>query len=72
MVVSVLWLFPSRIQQDIFAEEDVEMKTADLIFMQAKQLVQVNGSICWQRLHFIWIFIGYPSREQGSCRAQSG
>jgi hypothetical protein len=42
-VVYVMWLFPVRAQQDIFADEDVQLKSHDVLAVSGKQLVRVNG-----------------------------
>jgi hypothetical protein len=40
----VFLIFPVRVQQDVFAEEDIVLKSHDVIGMTGEQLVQVNGS----------------------------
>jgi hypothetical protein len=45
-VVSVgylFWVFPVSEQQEIFAHEDLALKTNDIVFVQGKQRVQLNG-----------------------------
>jgi hypothetical protein len=42
-VVRLLWIFPVSVPQDIFAQEDLVMKTDDVVFVQGKQRAQVNG-----------------------------
>lgn len=42
-VVYVMWLFPVSAQQDIFAEQDIELKNPNVVAMRGKQLVRVNG-----------------------------
>lgn len=39
----ILWLFPVRAQQDIYAEQDIGMKNKDLVAMTGEQLVRLNG-----------------------------
>lgn len=39
----ILWLFPVRGQQDIYAEEDIAMKNKDLFAMTGEQLLRLNG-----------------------------
>lgn len=43
-VTYVMWVFPLSTQQDIFAEQDIELKNNDVIAMRGKQLVRLNGS----------------------------
>lgn len=43
-VVYVMWLFPLSAQQDIFAEQDIELKSHDVVAMRGKQLLRVNGA----------------------------
>jgi hypothetical protein len=43
-VVYFMWLFPISAQQDIFADEDIEVKSKDVVAMRGKQLVRVNGT----------------------------
>src|SRR5260370_1566599 len=45
-VVSVgylFWVIPVPEQQEIFAHEDLALKTNDIVFVQGKQRVQLNG-----------------------------
>ena len=43
--VNVMWLFPLRITQDIYAEEDFEMRSPDLAFVQGKQVIVIGEHI---------------------------
>ncbi len=43
-VVYVMWLFPVSAQQEIFAEEDIELKNPNVVAMRGKQLVRLNGN----------------------------
>jgi hypothetical protein len=41
---NLFWLFPVSAQQDIFADEDIVLTPQDVIAMQGKQLVRMNGA----------------------------
>jgi hypothetical protein len=42
--ISLLWLFPVYGREDIYADENIAMKSDNLIAMSGKELIQVNGT----------------------------
>jgi hypothetical protein len=43
--VMLLWIFPVHVTQEIYAEEDLELKSPDLIFIRGRQLVVMSGKV---------------------------
>lgn len=41
---NLMWVFPAYAREDIYADEDIAMKSDDLIAMSGKELIQVNGT----------------------------
>ncbi|MGA9725850.1 MAG: hypothetical protein WBQ86_25580 [Candidatus Binatus sp.] len=41
---NLLWVLPAYAREDIYADEDIAMKSDDLIAMSGKELIQVNGT----------------------------
>lgn len=44
-VMSVLWLFPVHVTQDIYADEQLQMVSHDVISVKGKQLVVIGGNM---------------------------
>jgi hypothetical protein len=42
--INLLWAFPFYGREDIYADEDIAMKSDNLIAMSGKELIQVNGT----------------------------
>lgn len=42
--INLLWVFPFYGREDIYADEDIAMKSDNLIAMSGKELIQVNGT----------------------------
>jgi len=42
-ISELFWVLPVSSRQDIFAQEDLTMKAEDVVLVQGKQLVQING-----------------------------
>jgi hypothetical protein len=40
----LLWVFPVYAREDIYADENIAMKSDNLIAMSGKELIQVNGA----------------------------
>jgi hypothetical protein len=40
----LLWVFPFYAREDIYADENIAMKSDNLIAMSGKELIQVNGT----------------------------
>jgi hypothetical protein len=41
---NLLWVLPAYAREDIYADENIAMKSDDLIAMSGKELIQVNGT----------------------------
>lgn len=41
---NLLWMLPAYAREDIYADENIAMKSDDLIAMSGKELIQVNGT----------------------------
>lgn len=41
---NLLWVYPVYGREDIYADEDIAMKSDNLIVMSGKELIQVNGT----------------------------
>jgi hypothetical protein len=44
-IVRLLWLFPLHIQNEIYADEDLQMKSPNVILVRGRQLVVMGGSV---------------------------
>lgn len=44
-ILRLLWIIPLHVQQEIYAEEDLQMKSPDLIAVQGRQLVVMSGKV---------------------------
>jgi hypothetical protein len=43
--VMLLWIFPMHVTQEIYAEEDLELKSPDLILIRGRQLLVMSGNV---------------------------
>jgi hypothetical protein len=43
--VWLLWIIPMHVQQEVYAEEEFQMKSRDVVFVQGKQLLVIHGAV---------------------------
>ncbi len=64
-IIRLLWIFPLHVQQEIYAEEDLQMKSPDLIAVAGRQLVVIRGKV-FAEMSFHTDFHRIPATAAGS------